>query len=432
MIIFANTITPRLEYISDFIAKEITGEVFQITTDIDIFTQNKDSKINYSDERISEEEFWLQPHGLLFEKEIKPQTVECFINNGNKCFFKTSGDLPFDIFAAAFYLLTRYEEYLPHQRDMYGRYAHENSLAFKENFLHLPLINLWLEEFRKSLQKKFPDLEFQTSNFKLLPTYDVDEAYSYKLKGKWRTTGGIIKSIFKGEWEKINERKKVLTGRMEDPYDAYEWMNKLHLQYNLKPRYFFLVPDKKGKYDKNILPKEKALQHLIKEHADKYAIGIHPSWKSGDNPALIKKEIEILEKISDKKIIASRQHYIRFTLPQTFRYLIDTGIKEDFSMGYGSINGFRTSVALPFYWYDLEKEKTTDLLLYPFCFMDANSFYEQKFSSHQAFEEIMQYYDIVKSVNGLMITIWHNTFLGTGKLFEGWKEVYEQFIKEVY
>jgi hypothetical protein len=53
-------------------------------------------------------------------------------------------------------------------------------------------------------------------------------------------------------------------------------------------------------------------------------------------------------------------------LPETFRHLLDTGIQEDFSMGYGSINGFRASVASPFYWYDLEKEQTTYLLLYPF------------------------------------------------------------------
>jgi len=45
-------------------------------------------------------------------------------------------------------------------------------------------------------------------------------------------------------------------------------------------------------------------------------------------------------------------------------------------------------------------------------------------------EELQHYYKIVKSVNGLLITIWHNNFLGTDKIFAGWREVYEQFIKE--
>jgi Family of unknown function (DUF7033) len=431
LLLYSHIISPRLQYIADFIGKEILDEPLQVTVDKDVFKRSAEPKINYSNEKIATEEYWLQPHSLLFENDIKQQPVKCFDTNGKKAFFKTGGDFPFDIFSASFYLLSRYEEYLPHQKDMYGRYAHENSLACKENFLHLPLINLWGKDFIESLKQKFSLFTVHNFPFIFLPTYDIDEAYSYKHKSWWRSAGGTGKAILKGEWAKIKERRKVLTGKMQDPYDAYYWMNNLHEKYNLKPRYFFLVPDKTGKYDKNILPKEKKLQQLIRQHADQYTIGIHPSWQSGDDPALIKKEIETVENITGKKITSSRQHYIRFVLPQTFRYLINAGIKEDFSMGYGSINGFRASVASPFYWYDLGKEKTTGLLLHPFCFMDANSFYEQKFSAQQVLNEMLHYYKAVKSVNGTFISIWHNTFLGTGELFTRWKDAYEQFIIEV-
>ena len=155
------------------------------------------------------------------------------------------------------------------------------------------------------------------------------------------------------------------------------------------------------------------MQQLIKQHAEKYSIGIHPSWASGDDDSLLEKEIKTLESATGKKITASRQHYIRFTLPHTFRRLIAAGITDDYSMGYGSINGFRASVASSFYWYDLEKEKQTDLLLLPFCFMEANSFFEQKYLPQRAYEEMMHYYNVVKAVNGTLITIWHNNFLGT-------------------
>lgn len=430
-LIFSQIITPRLQYIADFISKENFDESLKITSDAEVFNQFAGPKINYSNQQISENEFWIKPHTLLFEKIILPQNIQCFEVNEHKAFFKTEGDCPFDIFAAAFFLLSRYEEYLPHEKDMYGRYAHQNSLAYKENFLHLPLINQWLEDFKKSLKRKLPNLKLQTSNFKLLPTYDIDEAWSYKHKGWWRSTGAAAKKFLKGEWTITAERRKVLAGKISDPFDAYEWMDQLHQQYNLHPVYFFLVPDTTGKYDRNILPKEPALQKLIKQHAGEYKTGIHPSWQSGDDPSLIKKEIRTIESITGKKITVSRQHFIRFRLPQTFRYLIEAGIKEDFSMGYGSINGFRASVASPFYWYDLGKEKITNLLLYPFCFMEANSFFEQKFSPQQALEEMRHYYHSIKAVNGIFISIWHNSFLGTGKMYAGWREIYEQFIKKV-
>ena len=434
MIVFSNTITPRLQYILDFIGKEINGKPFRIFTNETDFREYGGPKINYSNERITEEEFFLKPHTILFEKSLQVQSIDCFGVNGATAFFKTEGDFAFDIFAAAFYLISRYEEYLPHRKDMYGRFAHENSLAFKENFLHLPLVNLWLEALRKQLNEKFSTketaLNSQHSIFNFIPTYDIDIAYSYKHKGFWRNAGGMLKSLVKGEWSMVNERRKILRGTADDPYDAYTWMDKKHEQYQLKPYYFFHVGARPGKYDKNISSGRKAMQQLIQHHYYRYPIGIHPSWRSGDEPGLLVKEIQSLQKITGGKIHSSRQHYIRFELPDTYRRLIDAGIKYEFSMGYGSINGFRASVASSFYWYDLEKEMQTGLQLFPFCFMEANSFYEQKFSAQQALEELQHYYKIVKSINGLLITIWHNNFLGTDKIFAGWREVYEQFIKE--
>ena len=431
MIVFASTIPRRLRYILDFIGKEITGEKFSVTDKTDDFINYDGPKINYSRKQITKEEIWLYPHTLLFENEIKQQTIEYFETNNQKVFYKTDGDFPFDIFAATFYLISRYEEYLPHQKDMYGRYAHENSLAFKKGFLNLPLVNIWLADFKNALELKFPNFKSRSSNFELIPTYDIDEAYSYKHKEWWRSAGAAVKDLLKGKWDKFSLRRKVLDNQEPDPFDSYDWIDNLHRPHTFKPRYFFLVSEKTGKYDRNILPKETALQILIKQHADKYSIGIHPSWQSGDDTSLIKNEKQTIEHITTIKITASRQHFIRFTLPQTFRHLIEAGIKEDFSMGYGSINGFRASVASPFYWYDLEREETTSLLLYPFCYMEANSFFEQKFSPAQALEEMRHYYQQVKKINGTYISIWHNTFLGTDERFKGWREIYYQFIQEV-
>jgi hypothetical protein len=429
VIVYTNKITPRLQYVADFIGKGINGEAFQLTTDSFVFNDYKGPKINYSDTKISDEELRIKNFPLLFEDSISAQNITCFEVDGYKAFFKAEGDYPFDIFAATFYLLSRYEEYLPHQKDMYGRYAHENSLAFKEGFLNLPLVNVWLADFKKTLKEKFPGLAVRSSSFRFLPTYDIDEAFAFKNKGLVKTVGGIAKSILNREWPMVNERIKVLREKSQDPYDAFEWMDKLHEKNDLRPMYFFHVATGKGKYDKNISPAQTEMKGLIKQHADNYPIGIHPSWASGDDETLLNEEIKILESISGKKIDSSRQHYIRFELPQTFRRLIAAGITDDYSMGYGSINGFRASVASSFYWYDLKKEQQTNLLLHPFCFMEANSFFEQKYLPQRAYEEMMHYYNTVRAVNGTLITIWHNSFLGSYKSFTGWRDVYEEFVE---
>ena len=430
MIIYANRITPRLKYVADFIGKEITGQPFQLTTDESFFNAYNGPKINYGYEPVSNDELLIVNYPLLFEDSIRKQNISCFKLNDFPAFFKSEGDYPFDIFSAVFYLLSRYEEYLPHEKDMYGRYSHKNSIAFKQGFLNVPLVNQWVQDFADLLEKIFAGSLLQPAVFRFLPTYDIDEAWSFKHKNWARNAGASIKDILKGRIKELRLRGKVLAHKTADPFDAYEWMHSLHDRYKLEPYYFFLLPSRTGRYDRNILPAQSALKELIRIHRKRYRVGIHPSWQSGDDTALLKQEIGTLSSIINEKVVSSRQHFIRFTLPATFRLLMDAGIREDFSMGYGSINGFRASCASPFYWYDLEKEKQTDLLLYPFCYMDANSFYEQKLSAAEALDEMRHYYRVVKNVNGLLITLWHNTFLGTDNRFAGWRDAYEQFLLE--
>jgi hypothetical protein len=131
--IYSHISSSRLQYICSFIFKEQLGLDFKLTIDSEAFKNHEGAKINYSDSKIADDEFYIQNHALLFENEIKPQEIACFTANGNKAFLKTTNsDFPFDIFAASFYLLSRYEEYLPHEKDMYGRFAHKNSLAFRQ------------------------------------------------------------------------------------------------------------------------------------------------------------------------------------------------------------------------------------------------------------------------------------------------------------
>ncbi len=430
MLFYSTHNGPRLTYILELVSSEIFNEPFTLVSDKDFFISASGNKINYSEQQLTSEEFYIRPHGLLFETGIREFPIGRVDYSGKPAFFETSGDFPFDIFAAAFYLLSRYEEYLPFQPDKYGRFPHEASLAYKENFLHLPLVNYWLEDLKNALRVKFPNLSFRMKDFKFIPSYDIDIAYSYKYKGLKRNLGGFYKSAVKFEWKYFLDRWDVLFNKKKDPFDSYEWLDSLHLYCRTRAYYFFLLAKNQVGVDKNISPEKQVIQSLIAYHAKGYTVGIHPSWQSGDEQAILMEEVDNLEKIIRAPVKYSRQHYLRMSLPQTYRRLIDVGIEKDFSMGYGSSNGFRASIASSFYWFDLKAEKKTDLMLFPFCFMDSTAFYEQKLTPKAAFSELMEYYNKIKHINGLMVTVWHNNFFGTDAMFAGWKEVYEVFLKD--
>ncbi len=418
ILIYAASVTPRLEYILSFIFHDFLKISYRLTNDLKELDIFEGAKINY-DHPDSEGCFHIVPEILLFEKGIHPQEINIFHHNQYLTFFNKNTGYAFDVFAASFYLLSRYEEYLPFEEDEYGRYPHKNSVAYKHNFLHLPLINIWLNDFANTLLEMFPGLQFKKNDFKFTPTYDIDIAWSYLHKGFIRNTGGFIK-------RPCMKRIRVLLKKEKDPFDVYEALHELHQQNHLHPVYFFLVAKQAGMYDKNISPDNDAMQKLIKEHV-KYTLGVHPSWQSFKQPDLITSEKIQLGEIADIPIIHSRQHYIKLSLPETYCHLIKAGITDDHSMGYGSINGFRASVAQTFFWYDLLNEKTTNLRLHPFCFMDANSLFEQHQTVEKSYEELISYYEICKNNNGHLITIFHNHILGTDLFYKGWMKMYKKF-----
>lgn len=410
--------TPRLRYVLEW----IFGSVFKVSY---VLTQKEEDlngyqgpAVNYS-HRPLKANLQIVPMGLLEERGISAQEPEMKTWQNLPVFYHSgAGDIPFDLFSAAFYLLSRYEEYQPYEPDAFMRFPHTQSLAWKGGFLHRPLVDEWLMALRKALG---PEV-LHVPQFRFVPTYDIDIAYSYRGKGWWRNLGGLCSDLLRARTGRVRERLSVLTGKQMDPYDAYAWLDELHRRHNLDPLYFFLLGTKRTALDKSLPPEGKAMQTLIEELSARYRVGLHPSFRSHDNEEILREEMGFLPGVT-----RSRQHYIRFTLPETYRQLERIGILEDYSMGYGSINGFRASSSYPFPWYDLEEERVGALILHPFCYMECNSFFEQNLSSAEAAAEMNDLLHRVRAVGGQMITVWHNFSVGTEPMWAGWKEVYEDF-----
>ena len=50
-------------------------------------------------------------------------------------------------------MLSRYEEYLPHIKDEYGRFEAKESLAFKYGFLEIPIVDKWVQILKIEILK---------------------------------------------------------------------------------------------------------------------------------------------------------------------------------------------------------------------------------------------------------------------------------------
>ncbi len=422
-----------MRYVFRLIFNELLRVKFSITQNLDEFQSADNPKFIYSDKQYTDDIFF-RSSGLLFERGVRSQEMGIFEHNGEKLFFQIhdkNSALPFDVFSAVFYLVTRYEEYLPFVKDKHGRFTAHLSLSHQLGILEKPVVNIWALQIKEILQKKYPDFKFPVKNFRFIPTYDIDSAYAYLQKGLVRSIGGYYLSLKKFDFKEIALRTKVLLGMRKDPFDTFDLQISYQKKYNLKPIYFILFA-RYGTYDKNINIRNRKFKFLIKRIADYGKMGIHPSYYTVENPELLKTEIENLEKVLNVDIHRSRQHFLRLVLPDTYQNLIDNDIEDDFTMGYAALPGFRAGICDTYNFYNLDLETETKLRIHPFAVMDGTLNDYLKLTPADAVKKIKKLINEVKKVNGTFIPLWHNEALSDEKRWKGWRKVYETMLEEAH
>ena len=429
LLIYTPQITSRHKYIFELFFNEIYKINFEITNDIQGFQEFEGVKLNYSNKKIDQELF-IESYGLLEEKGINQQEINVKFENEIPTFFQAQSDgtMSFDVFSASFYLVSRYEEYLPFVKDVHQRFQAENALAYKYDFLQKPVINIWAKILIERIKQQYPNLEIVAPEYKFISTIDIDNAFFYLEKGFVRSFAGFLRSIFALDFSGAKQRIAVLLGKEQDPYDTYDMQLNLQKTNNLEVIYFILLADY-GLNDKNISFTKRKFQLLIKRLADFASIGVHPSYGSNSDYKKLPKEISRIEGITKREVTKSRQHFLKLTLPETYNHLSDLGIKDDYTMGYASALGFRASICSTFTFYNLDTETILPLRIHPFAVMDATLLYYLNLTPQVSLNKIKQLINEVKNVNGTFISLWHNDTFSNFKQWKGWKSVYKEMIE---
>ncbi len=412
----------------ELVFKAILGVEYAITANYDEYLAYRGARLNYSLNSIDAKEVFIQTSGFLAKKGVEKFSPSAVKKNGMTFLFyntSTTCNAGFDPFAAIFFLVTRYEEYCCFKPDKHGRFAAEESIAHKNNFLQVPIVNHYALFIKDLIVRKHPGIDFKPPGYMFIPTYDVDVAYAYWGRGVVRNVAASIKDIVKGNKELLTERVKVLRNLQRDPYDIYDYTLGHDSNLELQSVYFFLCGNY-GAFDRNISPFSNTFIKLVKKVGDSAFCGIHPSYQSNNSPEKIGTEKERLSKILSREIRFSRQHFLKFKLPETYQNLLKNNIDNDFSMGYASQLGFRASIATPFYFYDLEREEATSLKVHPLALMDTTLIGYLQLSPIEAAKKGKEIVDEVKRVGGTFISLWHNETLSNRAQSKPWRDCYEQ------
>ncbi|NNE32151.1 MAG: hypothetical protein HKN40_07260 [Winogradskyella sp.] len=427
LLVYTHKITPRLTYTFKHICKRILGIEVKFTSKVEDFIAHDSLKMSYTRQPLSNELF-VRSNELLFENGLSDLDINVQDWDNTKGFFATGerSDLPFDIFAASFYLLSRYEEYLPHVKDQYGRFMSKESLGYNHRFLNQPVVDIWSYKLKAVLQKRFTEFEFPKRNYQIKPVIDVPSAYYFKQKGLLRTLGGIFSDIGHLRLKKMYQRFSVLTGFKRDPYDTFKWVITKQKQSKFKFIVLFLIGDY-STYDKNINANKKQFVSLIKSVADYCNVGLKVSYFALEDISVLKKEKIKMEGIINTDLSAVRHSFSKLNLPSSYRNLVELEINQDYSMGYIDTLGFRAGTCTPFQFYDLDFEVQTPLQINPYHCLD---FALLKYRSQlDKKEHLQKLINEIKAVNGTFTPVFHNYTFSNLSLWKGYRSLFNLILE---
>jgi hypothetical protein len=329
---------------------------------------------------------------------------------------KRSFTLPIDIFGSAFFMLTRYEEVVKPDRDNHDRFPATASLAFQEGFLDRPIINEYIEILWFYLQQIMNNGQRTTRNFKIVPTHDVDTPYRFRFTNPWAVCKTLAGDLIKRKnpvlfWKNVIN----IAIRRQDPFDTFELIMDLSERANLTSSFYFMAGGQTP-YDPGYPMKHPRMRGIIKSIHDRgHHVGFHPSYAASLDRTIWKAELNSLRKaVGDIPLCGGREHYLRFQIPETWRFWGESEMPYDSTLSFADMAGFRCGICYPFTVFDVEKRKLLDVIERPLIMMECTVI-DERYMNLGATEEAIQYMQILKErcqmVNGDYVVLWHNTRL---------------------
>ncbi len=434
MLVYAAEENPRIHYVLEHILVQQLGINYKVTDNLDYFIKSKSTRINYSNE-ILEGVVNIPCHALLLENKIISQKIQ--VENHptwHKLFFKIDYEeipdfkidtsyLPFDLLAASFYLLSRYEEYLPNTKDEHNRFKASSSLAFQNQFLDFPLIDHWISILKEKINKVYPQLTYKTHQFVKINTIDIDFAYKYKGRSK-----GILAKKYLGSLIRFKPDNTIWKQPEKDAYDTYDYLLNIAAKFNVETKFFFLLASG-SKHDQNLPPESIEAMTLYQKLAESYPCGIHPSYKAAFDNKILESEYQIFKSITGDYPKISRYHFLKIKAPESFLQLNKLSIEADYTLCYADQIGFRASTCHPFDAFDLTKNQKINIKLFSPCLMDVTLKNYMELPIDEALKKVVLLKDLVKKYQGKFISIWHNSSFDAEEGWQDWDKVYESLFE---
>lgn len=393
LIVFSTVLTPRIKYIFNFIFKDILKAEIEFTGNSQYFYESPQARISYGEKPLADELFF-KSSTLLFSNKVEDLNIKTTSFGGYLAPFPVSDSLfPFDIFAASFFIVSRYEEYL-HQKKTDEDFRAGKSLQNKWKIIDRPIIDEWAMILKNIIRTKYPDFKFHEKQFIQQPTINFNVVPSapqgFINQGKF-----LLNSFFNKENKFFTTKFDQLTGLEVKTNEVLFALDKTFEKTRTSPVFFIAFPNVSENYI--------SLNGFDKMLSRRPVGLLRPCANDKQKISDIKEGLQKLQSVLPEQVNLNSQQLEVLKFPICYLNLLSSGVSVDYSMGYYETAGFRAGTCTPFNWYDLQLEKVTPLVIKSYCFSD----FALQYLSGEVIKNLIGYYiNAVKVVSGSLFSSW--------------------------
>ena len=328
-----------------------------------------------------------------------------------------------DLLASTYFLISRYEEmYRRSERDSYGRFPGKSSLPYRAGFLHRPIIEEYGEALRQILletgiaERHNLRLEERPQTFcRVNLTHDLSRPYNYR---GWRS---FLRAWLKQKKSPLEAARLSFSADVEDDYFTFpkflKWDRNTcdSLGRDRSDIFLFIRMPSRHPLDKPYYSLHSLYLRRILSIAAKHKVllALQCSYAAGHQSELISKERHQFEKAFRQRPRGLRHNKLTSCEPEDLLQAYVSGFRNDYSMGYADVVGFRLGTCRPVKFINPNTRLLTELILHPLVLRDL-TLSDQRYMALEQDEAERIAHDLIRTTaryNGELTLLWHNDLL---------------------
>ncbi len=333
-----------------------------------------------------------------------------------------------DVVASCFFMLTRWEEYVVEERDEYGRFPLQASLAYRAGFFQQPVVNQYVELLWALLQHLDSSLVRKKCAFRIVPTHNVEHIRKWRGLAHLFDVASDDKKSLRTAWRNLQNFAEVKLGMKDDPYDTFDYLMRASEKFGLQSRFYFMAGGE-TKHDNHYRINQRKVQELLEVINNRgHRIGFSPSFNSATRPLLWQQERDMLRALAPQRITKGRQHMLRFAVPTTWQIWDDAGMLVDSSLGHAEQPGFRCGTCYAFPVFNFLTRQMLSIYESPLICSETSLVDHMRLSPEVAEQEVRRVYTEVQRYQGNFVFQWNNDALFT-EAHAPYRPLYEKILR---